>query len=453
MYIRRLEIVGFKSFPERTRMNLASGLSAVVGPNGCGKSNIIDAVRWVMGEQSPKTLRGRNMDDVLFNGSQNRPASALAEVTLTMTREADPDSGLGPAETSVTRRLYRSGDSEYLLNRAPCRLKDVVRFFTDQGVGTRAYGIIEQGRIGWLVDARPEERRGLIDEAAGITGYKQQKKEAERKLQSAADNLENVRVIKAETKKQLDQITRAAAKAARYQALKDELRELDLVLSARALAETRDRRREVVSAREAGRRRLSALLTDLELAEVEMESIRLNLGRQEREVEDLSAAWHSQVAARDLALKEAEYAAAGLDQAEKRQIQVEEETAKLETELGRREADQARLAEEAEGLKSESQAGRGAADEARARWQAGREAFELLNRERERAEAERAAEEKAAAAQAEKLAGSESLLGHHRERRETLAAEAWPGPRRPWPRAMSRRPIAVPKRSASFLNS
>ena len=183
MHIRSLEIVGFKSFPERTRVNLAPGLSAVVGPNGCGKSNIIDAVRWVMGEQSPKTLRGRNMDDVLFNGSQNRPASALAEVTLTLTREADPETDSGPAETSVTRRLYRSGDSEYLLNRVPCRLKDVVRFFTDQGVGTRAYGIIEQGRVGWLVDARPEERRGLIDEAAGITGYKQQKKEAERKIQ------------------------------------------------------------------------------------------------------------------------------------------------------------------------------------------------------------------------------------------------------------------------------
>ncbi|MDR2934874.1 MAG: AAA family ATPase [Candidatus Adiutrix sp.] len=424
MYIRSLEIVGFKSFPERTQVNLAPGLSAVVGPNGCGKSNIIDAVRWVMGEQSPKTLRGRNMDDVLFNGSQNRPASALAEVTLTMTREADPEAGLGPAETSVARRLYRSGDSEYLINRTPCRLKDIIRFFTDQGVGTRAYGIIEQGRVGWLVDARPEERRGLIDEAAGITGYKQQKKEAERKLLSAADNLENVRVIKAETKKQLDQITRAAAKAARYKLLKDELRELDLVLSARALAEARDRRREVAAGRDEGRRRLSALLTDLELAEVEMENIRLNLGRQEREVEELSAAWHSQVAARDLALKEAEYAAASLDQAEKRRVQALAEAERLKSELGRREADQARLAEEAAGLRSESLSARSEADDSRARWLAGREAFEILSRDLERAEGERAAEEKAAAAQAQKLAGSESLLAHHRERRAALAAEA-----------------------------
>ena len=422
MHIRSLEIVGFKSFPERTRVPLAPGLIAVVGPNGCGKSNIIDAVRWVMGEQSPKTLRGRNMDDVLFNGSQNRPASALAEVTLTMTREAD--AGLGPAETSVTRRLYRSGDSEYLLNRVPCRLKDIVRFFTDQGVGTRAYGIIEQGRVGWLVDARPEERRSLIDEAAGITGYKQQKKEAERKLQSAADNLENVRVIKAETKKQLDQIARAAAKAARYQALKEELRELDLVLSARALTETRARRRELAAGREEGRRRLSSLLAELELAEVEMENIRLNLGSQEREVEDLSAAWHTQVAARDLGLKEAEYAAAGLDQAEKRRVQVLEEAARLEAELGRQREDQARLTAVAADLEAGSRAARSGADDLRARWLAGREAFDCLNRDLEQAEGERAAEEKAAAALAEKLAGSESLLAHHGERREILAAEA-----------------------------
>ena len=424
MHIRSLEIVGFKSFPERTQVPLSPGLSAVVGPNGCGKSNIIDAVRWVMGEQSPRTLRGRNMDDVLFNGSLNRPASALAEVTLTLTREADPEAGLGPAETSVTRRLYRSGDSEYLLNRLPCRLKDIVRFFTDQGVGTRAYGIIEQGRVGWLVDARPEERRGLIDEAAGITGYKQQKKEAERKIQSAADNLENVRVIKAETKKQLDQIARAAAKAARYRALKDELRELDLVLSARAMTETRARRRELAEGREDSRRRLKALLADLELADVEMENIRLNLGRQEREVEDLSASWHAQVAARDLAVKEAEYAAAGLEQAEKRRIQVLEEAARLEAELERRKEDRARLAEEAAALEGDSLAARSGADDLRARWQAGREAFDLLNRDLERAEGERAAEEKAVAALAEKLAGSETLLAHHQERREVLAAEA-----------------------------
>ena len=424
MHIRSLEIVGFKSFPERTQVSLAPGLSAVVGPNGCGKSNIIDAVRWVMGEQSPRIMRGRNMDDVLFNGSQSRPASALAEVTLTLTREADPEAGLGPAETSVTRRLYRSGDSEYLLNRVPCRLKDVVRFFTDQGVGTRAYGIIEQGRVGWLVDARPEERRGLIDEAAGITGYKQQKKEAERRLQSTADNLENVRIIKAETKKQLDQIARAAAKAARYQALKEELRELDLVLSARVLTETRDRQQELSAGLEEGRRHLLALLADLELAEVEMENIRLNLGRQEREVEDLSAAWHAQVAARDLTLKEAEYAAAGLDQAEKRQVQVEEEAARLEAELGRRRTDQVRLTGEAAALETESlEAGRGAED-LRAKWQASREAYDLLSRDLERAEEARSTGERAAAALAEKLAGSETLLAHHGERREVLVSEA-----------------------------
>ena len=161
MYLKRLEIVGFKSFTERTAVTFGPGISAVVGPNGCGKSNIIDAIRWVMGEQSPRLLRARNMEDLLFNGSQGRPPAALAEVGLTLAR--DLDSGHGPAEVSVTRRLYRGGESEYLINRSPERLKDVVRFFIEAGMGTRNYSIIEQEKVGRLVDAPPEERRILID--------------------------------------------------------------------------------------------------------------------------------------------------------------------------------------------------------------------------------------------------------------------------------------------------
>lgn len=424
MYIKRLEIVGFKSFPERVLVPLNPGISAVVGPNGCGKSNIIDAIRWVMGEQSPRMLRGRNMDDVLFNGSQGRPASALAEVTLTLARDADPAAGRPlAAESSVTRRLYRSGDSEYLINRSPCRLKDVVHFFTDHGVGTRAYGIIEQGRVGWLVDARPEERRGLIDEAAGITRYKQQKKEAERKIESAEANLVNVSVIKAETKKQLDQITRAAAKAARYQALKTELRELDLTLSARNLTEARQRRREIIASREENRRLLSSLLAEAERHELEMGSVKLELAQAEKDLEEKTAAWHQLTAARDSLNKEMEYTRSNLSRSEERRVQTLGELARISSERRRQLEEEARLTEALADLEREDGEAKNRAEGLQEQWRSQKSAFESLSREYDQAEAARSAAEREAAAAARQLAGDESLLTHQQGRLQTLSQD------------------------------
>ncbi|MDR2945849.1 MAG: chromosome segregation protein SMC, partial [Candidatus Adiutrix sp.] len=425
MYIKRLEIVGFKSFPERALVPLSPGISAVVGPNGCGKSNIIDAIRWVMGEQSPKMLRGRNMDDILFNGSQNKPGSALAEVTLTLARDRDVEQGFPTAaETSVTRRLYRSGDSEYLINRVPSRLKDVVHFFTDHGVGTRAYGIIEQGRVGWLVDARPEERRGLIDEAAGITRYKQQKKEAERKIESAEANLVNVSVIKAETKKQLDQITRAAAKAARYKALKEELRTLDLGLSARELVAGRDRRRELTAGREENRRLLTFLLTEADRHELELENLKLAAAQTERELEDKSTAWHQLTAARDGALKEIEFNRSRQVRSGEARGRVLEELARLASERRRKMEEEARLSVELAELESADDEARRRTDDLREEWRALKAAFESLSRERDQADRRRSEAEKQAADLTAQLAGAESLLGHHRSRLESLTAES-----------------------------
>ncbi len=424
MYIKCLEIVGFKSFPERAVVPLSRGISAVVGPNGCGKSNIIDAIRWVMGEQSPKMLRGRNMDDVLFNGSQGRQASALAEVTLTLARDPDPGAGFpAAAETAVTRRLYRSGDSEYLLNKMPCRLKDVVRFFTDHGVGTRAYGIIEQGRVGWLVDARPEERRGLIDEAAGITRYKQQKKEAERKIESAEANLVNVSVIKAETKKQLDQIARAAAKAARYQALKAELRELDLALAARALTAGRARRRELRHSREENRRLLTALLAEAERYELEMESLKLEVAQVEKELGEKTADWHRQVAARDGLVKEAEYTRANLTRTGERRGQSLAELARIASERRRKLEEEAALTGALAALEQEDRAARQRLESLREQWQAHKTAYDALAREHGEADQRRAAAEREAASILTRLAGAESLLEHHRSRLAALAVE------------------------------
>ena len=423
MYIKRLEIVGFKSFPERVLVPLSQGISAVVGPNGCGKSNIIDAIRWVMGEQSPRMLRGRSMDDVLFNGSLGRPASALAEVTLTLARDDDPANGLTAAETSVTRRLYRSGDSEYLVNKIPCRLKDVVHFFTDHGVGTRAYGIIEQGRVGWLVDARPEERRGLIDEAAGITRYKQQKKEAERKIESAEANLLNVSVIKAETKKQLDQITRAAAKAARFKALREELRELDLGLSARTLVKERGRRRELLASREANRRLLASLLAEADRHELEMENIKFAVASAERDLQEKSAVWHKLIAARDASLKELEYNRSNQVKTEERRVLALEELARISGERRRKLEEEAALKAELAGLEKADEEARRGADELRENWKARKAGFDALNRQCEEAEREAASAEREAAALAAELAGAERLLSHHYSRLEELNAE------------------------------
>src|SRR5690349_5229939 len=200
MHIRKLEISGFKSFVDRTVINFDHDVLAIVGPNGCGKSNIVDAIRWCMGEQSAKHLRGKSMDDVIFNGSELRGPLSYAEVTLTF----DNSEGIGPpeyrdyAEIAVTRRLDRSGNSDYLINKTTVRLLDVTDLFLGTGVGTKAYSIIEQGRIGFIVSSRPEDRRYLIEEAAGITKFKAKKKAAERKMEQTRANLLRIADLTAE---------------------------------------------------------------------------------------------------------------------------------------------------------------------------------------------------------------------------------------------------------------
>jgi chromosome segregation protein len=237
MRIRRLEICGFKSFIDRTVLTFEDPITGVVGPNGCGKSNIVDAIRWVMGEQSAKHLRGRAMDDVIFAGSETRGPAGLAEVSLTFDTAGLPgDTTVGgvswgaanPAEVVVTRRLYRGGESEYLLGGVPCRLRDIVEFFLGTGVGSKAYSIIEQGRIGFIVSSRPEERRGLIDEAAGITKYKAKKKVAERRIEASRQHLLRVSDIIAEIETRLRSLRLQAQKAERYKRYKAELKDLDL---------------------------------------------------------------------------------------------------------------------------------------------------------------------------------------------------------------------------------
>jgi chromosome segregation protein len=190
MKLKRLEIIGFKSFRDRTVIDFSSGISGIVGPNGCGKSNIVDAIRWVMGEQRVSLLRGKKMDDVIFNGSEEAQPVSLAEVTLVMESGGYPFPApyADCSEVMITRRVFRDEEGEYFINKVRCRLLDVKEFFMDTGVGARTYSLVEQGSIASLMEAKPEERRQYIEEAAGITKYKS-RKEAVRKMESTKQNL------------------------------------------------------------------------------------------------------------------------------------------------------------------------------------------------------------------------------------------------------------------------
>jgi chromosome segregation protein len=282
--IKSLQISGFKSFVDKTAFSFRPGITGIVGPNGCGKSNVVDAIRWAMGEQSPRRLRGKGMEDVIFAGSEVRSPVGMAEVLLTF----DNGDGLAPpefssyAEIQVCRRLFRSGESEYLLNKTPCRLRDILDFFRDTGIGTKGYTIVEQGRIAEIVSAKAEERRVLIEEAAGISKYKARRREAERKLEATSQNLLRVRDVLAEIKRQISSIERQARKAAQYKRLREHQRILELTLAA-------EERAEMLGDVESGRGRLAELrdmltATEAQLAEREsgLEQRRLDLAECER---------------------------------------------------------------------------------------------------------------------------------------------------------------------------
>ena len=227
MHFKQIELTGFKSFADRTILDLEDGMTAVVGPNGCGKSNILDAMRWALGEQKPKALRGAHMQDIIFNGTDTRAAMGMSEVTLTF----DNTSGTLPidfAEVQITRRLYRSGESDYLINKAPCRLRDVQELFMDTGIGTNAYSMIGQGKIGMVLSSRPEDRRFLFEEAAGIIKYKSRKRIAMRKLEQADQNLLRLGDIIGEVERQTRSLKRQVNAAIRHRELTDRLREFEV---------------------------------------------------------------------------------------------------------------------------------------------------------------------------------------------------------------------------------
>ena len=261
MYLKSLDIHGFKSFADKTRIEFHQGVTGIVGPNGCGKSNVVDAIRWVLGETSAKALRGGEMADVIFNGTERRKPLGMAEVTLTM---ADCEEALKVDynEVSLTRRVFRDGKSEYRINGTLCRLKDIHDLLMDTGIGRTAYSIMAQGQIDQILSSKPEERRAVFEEAAGITKYKREKKEALRKLEFTEANLLRVSDVLAEQERRMNSLKRQVAKARRYQALAGDVRILDTHLGHKRFVEYTAERDE-----------LKTSIRSLEATEAELERL------------------------------------------------------------------------------------------------------------------------------------------------------------------------------------
>ena len=285
MKIKRLEIVGFKSFVEKVSLDFRQGITGVVGPNGCGKSNIVDAIRWAMGEQNVRHLRGRMMEDIIFGGSESRKPHGMAQVSIVF----DNSAGLCPpayrefAEIMVTRRLFRNGDSEYLINKTACRLLDITELFMDTGVGARAYSIIEQGKVGMLVSAKPEERRVLIEEVAGVTKFKARKKTALRKMDATRQNLVRLGDIITEVRRQIGSLKRQAQRAEKFRDLRGELKRVELSLTGNRFQQLSRELAVVAEQEEQQSTVLSRLDARLEDGELRIEEQQLQLAAAEAE--------------------------------------------------------------------------------------------------------------------------------------------------------------------------
>jgi chromosome segregation protein len=383
MFLYKLEIQGFKSFCDRTELRFGDGLTGVIGPNGCGKTNVSDAIRWVLGEQSAKQLRGDSMEDVIFNGCPTRKPFGMAEVHLTFKN----DRGILPTEFSevtISRRVFRSGVSEYFLNKTPCRLRDIRDLFFDTGMGSHAYSVIERHMVDNILSDTTGHRRFLFEEASGITKYKQRKKEALNKLEATDGDLTRLNDIVFEIERELRSLARQVGKARRYQRLRDEVRDLDLALTAGSL--------EALKAREAGAReewqeeatRRAALTAELDGAEAGLTERKLTLLEREREMltaqgglkdreEARVAAEHQMVLLRERAsglLQRAEEAGVEAARMRERLAETREREREVQERLRatreRREASQAETAaaETAlEGVEQELRAGRSRAAE------------------------------------------------------------------------------------------
>ncbi len=351
MRLTRLEIVGFKSFGERTVLTFQPGITAIVGPNGCGKSNIADAILWCLGEQSAKTLRGDRMEDVLFNGNNRRAATGLAEVSLTLggVRPGEIESAPGAySEVTMTRRLYRSGESEYLINQVPCRLKDIRDLLIESGAGIKGHTILEQGKVDEIVTASPVERRALVEETAGITKYKLRKAEALRKLDATEQNLLRVRDITGEVKRQVASLDRQVRKAERYRQTADQLRALELHAAAIRYQDWSTQSTALTAELERERSASARVLAQVSALDASAETLKIEAADLEQHLLDSQA----ELAARESAARDARHRidllAAQAEEWRAQQATLAEELADLDRALSSRKEEQTRwLAESA----------------------------------------------------------------------------------------------------------
>ncbi len=297
MRLKSLELLGFKSFLDSTTIGFAPGMTAVVGPNGCGKSNVVDAIRWVLGEQAPTRLRGKSIEDLIYAGNESNPAAGMAEVSLVLEAEEGgqlPEPYAALSEVAVTRRAYRSGESEYLLNKIPCRLKDITEFFMAAQIHSRGYSLVEQGRIEEIIQAKPHELRTLVEEAAGLSLFKGRREMSERKLDRVKENLARVDDVLSEIERQLSFARRQAKKAETYKVVKAELGELERYAAARRLIDQREelaiqtgRDAELKSRLESARAGTIAIREQVDAAASAAQSARSELGGAQRELENL----------------------------------------------------------------------------------------------------------------------------------------------------------------------
>jgi len=282
MFLSKLKILGFKSFPQKTELRFDKGMTAIVGPNGCGKTNLLDAIRWVLGEQRSSLLRSSKMDEVIFSGTKDLKPLGMSEVSLMI----ENSQGLLPVDydqVTVTRRLFRSGESEYLLNRNPCRLRDITDLFLDTGVGIHAYSVMQPEMVEAILSDKAEERRFLFEEAAGITKYKLRRKEAERKLEHTESDLLRLGDILREVEKQTNSLRRQKGKAARYKKLTEETKELEIKIGCSEFRLVKEKEAGLEGKFKELADESQKATADLDKQEAESEKLRLNLLENEKE--------------------------------------------------------------------------------------------------------------------------------------------------------------------------
>ena len=284
MHLKRLEMIGFKSFADRSELEFVPGVTAIVGPNGSGKSNVTDGIRWVLGEQSAKLLRGAKMEDVIFSGSETRKPVGYCEVSLTLDN-SDHRLNIDFSEVTITRRVYRSGESEYAINRRPCRLKDITELFMDTGIGKEAYSMIGQGRIDDILSTKSEDRRAIFEEAAGIVKYKTRKREAQRKLEATEQNLERIRDLISELENTVGPVAEQAEKARRYKELRSRLEQTEVGLYVHKIEDLHRKWQESKGKAEELEKLHLELSTQLSAREAALEELRLRLSRHEEEMD------------------------------------------------------------------------------------------------------------------------------------------------------------------------